>query len=90
MLLYKERPENEWVGPYKVIAKDNKNLLLNVNGRIMTASVYKSSFARWKFCLKDIIIPIRIPTPCLTALSQVNLFSSRSERLKQNWKISLN
>ena len=41
VLIYKERPRNEWVGPYKVMAGDNNNLLLNVNGRIVPASVDK-------------------------------------------------
>ena len=35
VLLYKERPRSEWVGPYKVIAGYNKNLLLIVDGRII-------------------------------------------------------
>ena len=41
VLLYKERPRNEWVGPYKVIAGDKENLLLNIDGRITPASVDK-------------------------------------------------
>ena len=41
VLLYKERPRHEWVGTYKVMAGDNENVLLNMNGRIVPASVDK-------------------------------------------------
>ena len=46
VLLYKERPVNKWLGPYKVMAGDNKNLLLNINGRIAPASVDKVKVLR--------------------------------------------
>ncbi len=39
VLLYKEKPRHEWVGPYKVMEGDNKNMLLNITGRIVPASV---------------------------------------------------
>ena len=38
-LLYQERSVNEWVGPQKVLAGNNKNKLLSVNGRIFPESV---------------------------------------------------
>ena len=41
VLLQKERPVNKWLGLYQVIAGDNKNLLLNIDGRIVPASVDK-------------------------------------------------
>ncbi len=41
VLLYKEITRNEWVGPYKAIAGDNKILLLNIDGRIIPASIDK-------------------------------------------------
>ncbi len=41
VLFYKERLRNESVGPYKVIAGENKNLLLNLDGRINPESIDK-------------------------------------------------
>lgn len=58
VLLYKERPVNRWLGPYKVIAGDMKNLLLNVDGRIVPASVDKvKTFKRVQAESKDTATP---------------------------------
>ena len=40
-LLYKERPRNEWLGPYKVLVGNNKNLLINDDGRTTPVSIDK-------------------------------------------------
>ncbi len=41
VLLYKERPINMWVGPYRVVAGDSKHLSLNLKGNLVPASVDK-------------------------------------------------
>lgn len=37
-LFKKELPRNQWVGPYKVIGGNNKNVLLTIDSHIVTAS----------------------------------------------------
>ena len=32
---------NKWLGPFKVMTGDDKNVLFNLNGRIVPASVEK-------------------------------------------------
>ena len=39
--LYKERPRNEWVGPYKVFASNKKNLFLNIRRVAVPVSIDK-------------------------------------------------
>ena len=39
--LYRERPVNEWTGPYKVIGIDEKQGWINVGGRLSLVSVDK-------------------------------------------------
>lgn len=41
VLFYQERPVNRWVGPYKVIAVEEKQVWLNINGGVMLASIDK-------------------------------------------------
>ena len=64
VLLYKERPRNEWVGLYRVMAGDNENLLLNIDGRVVPASVEKVKPYRAK------AFP-RFNNPSSTSLDQV-------------------
>ena len=46
LLLYKERPRNECIGPYNVLASNNKNLLLSVKGSQFLSQSRKSSHTR--------------------------------------------
>ncbi len=41
VLVYRESPVNEWVGPYTIVAGDSKNVWLNVDGKMKLASVDK-------------------------------------------------
>ncbi len=39
VLVHRERHENKWVGPFKVIAGDEKALWLNENGKFIEVSI---------------------------------------------------
>eukprot|EP00171_Calliarthron_tuberculosum_P000524 IDg524t1 len=41
VLVYREKPENRWVGPFKVIAGKGKSVWINVKGKLRNVSIDK-------------------------------------------------